>query len=292
MRKSGYVAVVGRTNAGKSTLINKLLGFKLNIVSHKQQTTRNNVVGVLTEGESQIVFVDTPGIHKSQNQLDKFMNKSVRSASEGSDVVVYLIDGSKSFTDEEIANILALSKKTNKLIIAVNKIDLVQKDKLANNLAKLNEIDVEEIVPISAKSGKNLECLKKSITSRLPLNDFIYEEDEITNKPTKFFCAEIIREKVLNFTNQEIPHGVMCEIVEFNEKEDIVEILADIICEREGHKSIIIGKRGEALKRIGTSARIDIEKFLNKKVMLRLFVKVEKDWRNKQNFLKLKGYLN
>lgn len=290
MKKAGYVAVIGRTNAGKSTLINQLLGFKLNIVSHKQQTTRNNVLGVLTQGETQIVFVDTPGIHKSQNQLDKFMNKSVRSASEGADVVVYLIDATKTFSDEEISNIASVANKNENLVVAVNKVDLVSSEKLAENLAKLNETGAKEIVPISAKKRKNLDVLKNAITKLLPQQEFIFAEDEITNKPTKFFCAEIVREKVLNFTNQEIPHGVMCEIAEFNEKQNVVEILANLICEKESHKSIIIGKRGEALKRIGTSARIDVEKFLGKKVMLKLFVKVEKDWRNKQNFLTSNGF--
>lgn len=288
--KAGYVAIVGRTNAGKSTLINKFLGVKLNIVSAKQQTTRNNVLGVLTENGSQIVFIDTPGIHKSQNALDKFMNKSVRSASEGADVVVYLIDGKKPVSDEEIDNIKKIKEKNENLIVAVSKIDLVQKEKLAENLVKLNEIHASEIVPISSLKKQNLDVLKKAIVSLLPEGDFIFPEDEITDKSTNFLCAEIVREKVLNFTNQEIPHGVMCEVVSFKEKTSIIEISIDIICEKDSHKSIIIGKGGTSLKRIGASARIDMEKLLDKKVMLNLYVKVEKDWRNKQNFLIANGY--
>lgn len=288
--KAGYVAIVGRTNAGKSTLINKFLGIKLNIVSAKQQTTRNNVLGVLTENGSQIVFIDTPGIHKSQNALDKFMNKSVRSASEGADVVVYLIDGKKPVSDEEIDNIKKIKEKNENLIVAVSKIDLVQKEKLAENLVKLNEIQASEIVPISSLKKQNLDVLKKAIVSLLPEGDFIFPEDEITDKSTNFLCAEIVREKVLNFTNQEIPHGVMCEVVSFKEKVSIIEISIDIICEKDSHKSIIIGKGGTSLKRIGASARIDMEKLLDKKVMLNLYVKVEKDWRNKQNFLIANGY--
>lgn len=288
--KAGYVAIVGRTNAGKSTLINKFLGVKLNIVSAKQQTTRNNVLGVLTENGSQIVFIDTPGIHKSQNALDKFMNKSVRSASEGADVVVYLIDGKKPVSDEEIDNIKKIKEKNENLIVAVSKIDLVQKEKLAENLVKLNEIHASEIVPISSLKKQNLNVLKKAIVSLLPEGDFIFPEDEITDKSTNFLCAEIVREKVLNFTNQEIPHGVMCEVVSFKEKASIIEISIDIICEKDSHKSIIIGKGGSSLKRIGASARIDMEKLLDKKVMLKLYVKVEKDWRNKQNFLIANGY--
>lgn len=288
--KAGYVAIVGRTNAGKSTLINKFLGVKLNIVSAKQQTTRNNVLGVLTENGSQIVFIDTPGIHKSQNALDKFMNKSVRSASEGADVVVYLIDGKKPVSDEEIDNIKKIKEKNENLIVAVSKIDLIQKEKLTENLVKLNETRASEIVPISSLKKQNLDVLKKAIVSILPEGDFIFPEDEITDKSTNFLCAEIVREKVLNFTNQEIPHGVMCEVVSFKEKTSIIEISIDIICEKDSHKSIIIGKGGSSLKRIGASARIDMEKLLDKKVMLNLYVKVEKDWRNKQNFLIANGY--
>ncbi|MBS7403726.1 MAG: GTPase Era [Eubacteriales bacterium] len=287
--KAGYVAVIGRTNAGKSTLINELLGVKLNIVSHKKQTTRNNILGVLTEKNFQIVFIDTPGIHKSQNWLDKAMNKSVRNAREGADVVVYLIDGSKPFSNEEIENVKAISSLGN-LVIGVSKIDLTTPEKLAENLVKLNEIDAKAIVPFSSKKKKNLGMLKDAIISLLPSNEMIFKEDELTDRPVKFFCSEIVREKILNFTNEEIPHGVFCEVVSFEESEKKAEISIDIICEKESHKSIIIGKGGESLKRIGTSARIDMEKFLGKKVMLKLFVKVEKDWRNKQNFISANGF--
>ena len=283
--KAGYVAVIGRTNAGKSTLINELLGVKLNIVSHKKQTTRNNILGVLTEKNFQIVFIDTPGIHKSQNWLDKAMNKSVRNAREGADVVVYLIDGSKPFSNEEIENVKAISSLGN-LVIGVSKIDLTTPEKLAENLVKLNEIDAKAIVPFSSKKKKNLGMLKDAIISLLPSNEMIFKEDELTDRPVKFFCSEMI----LNFTNEEIPHGVFCEVVSFEESEKKAEISIDIICEKESHKSIIIGKGGESLKRIGTSARIDMEKFLGKKVMLKLFVKVEKDWRNKQNFISANGF--
>lgn len=287
--KAGYVAVIGKTNAGKSTLINELLGVKLNIVSHKKQTTRNNILGVLTEKNSQFVFIDTPGIHRSQNQLDKAMNKSVRNAKEGADVVVYLIDGSKAFSSEEIASMASLSEMDN-LIVAVSKIDLTTPEKLAENLVKLNEISAKAIVPFSSKKRKNLGLLKEEILKLLPTQEMIFPEDEITDRSTKFFCSEIVREKILNFTNEEIPHGVFCDVVSFEEDERKIEILIDVVCEKESHKAIIIGKGGETLKRIGTSARIDMEKFLGKKVMLKLFVKVEKDWRNKQSFISSNGF--
>lgn len=284
--RAGYIAVIGKTNVGKSTLINKIIGEKINIVSPKKQTTRNNILGILTEKDSQMVFIDTPGIHKSQNQLDKIMNRNVRTASEGADVIVYLIDGSKRFDEEDLSYIRSLIEKDASVIVAVNKIDLSNKEKLMLEMMKLNDLKNCEIVPISAEKGKNIDTLKNEIIKKLPeVENLIFPEDEITDKSISFICSELIREKVLRFTNQEIPHGVACIINKFNEGEKLVEIQADIICEKDSHKAIIIGKNGEALKRVGASARIDMENFLRKKVMLKLFVKVENDWRNKPNFL-------
>ncbi len=286
MKKAGYVAVIGKTNAGKSTLVNRLIGQKINIVSPKPQTTRNNVLGVLTDGESQMIFIDTPGIHRSVNQLDKYMSKNVRSASEGADIIVYLIDGSKNFDDEEIANIENLVQKNRAhVILAVSKLDIVNKEKLFGEMTKLNSLGVKEIIPISAEKNKNINELKQSIIKFLPEQEFIFPEDEITDKSISFLCAEIVREKVLRFTNQEIPHGVMCLVTQFEEKKNITHVSVDIICEKESHKAIIIGKQGDSIKRIGASSRIDMEKLLDTKVMLNLFVKVEKDWRNKVSFL-------
>lgn len=283
--RAGYIAIIGRTNAGKSTLINNLIGQKINIVSPKQQTTRNNILGILTEKDVQFVFIDTPGIHKSKNSLDKFMNKNIKSASEGADVLVYLIDGSKKINNEEIQYVKDLVEKGLPTIITVNKIDIANREKLMFEMAKLNGLKGCEIVPISAEKSKNISELKKLITKNLPEVDaFPFPEDEITDKSVSFICSEIIREKVLLFTNQEIPHGVMAQIVSFKESEKLVEIQADIICEKDSHKGIIIGKNADSLKRIGASARIDMEKFLNKKVMLKLFVKVIPNWRNDSKY--------
>jgi GTP-binding protein Era len=297
MKKAGYIAVIGRTNVGKSTLINKIIGQKINIVSPKQQTTRNNILGIFTEEDSQLVFIDTPGIHKSINQLDKFMSKSIRAASEGSNVVVYVLDGTKPFEEEELKYIRDLTHKndgdnqTVPVIVAISKLDISNKKKLMAEMMKLNDLGVKEVIPISAEKGKNIDVLKEKITENLPQTEFfLFPKDEITDKPISFLCAEMIREKVLRYTNQEIPHGVMCVVTTFKENEKIIEIGADIICEKDSHKAIIIGKGGSSLKRIGTSARIDIEKLIGKKVMLHLFVKVEKDWRNNPNFLKDLGY--
>lgn len=283
--RAGYVAVIGKTNAGKSTLINKLLGFKLNIVSPKVQTTRVNVLGILTESESQIIFIDTPGIHRAKTMLDKFMNKSYRAASEGADLILYLVDGSKEISEEEIQNIKNMTAKFEKVIVGVSKIDLADQKKLLENLSLLNEVGASEIVPFSSKSGKNVDMLKQLIIKNLPERNFLFSGEEVSDRPVLFFCAEIVREKVLSTINEEIPHGVFCEVISHSESEMLFEIAVDIICEKESHKSIIIGRGGEKLKQIGSRARADIEKLVGKKVMLKLFVKVEKDWRNKQNFL-------
>lgn len=283
--KAGYIAVIGKTNVGKSTLINNLIGQKINIVSPKQQTTRNNILGILTEKETQFVFIDTPGIHKSKNTLDKFMSKNIKSASEGADVILYLIDGSKRFDNEELEYLKTLTEKEIPIIIAINKLDIANKEKLMSEMTKLNELKNCEIVPISAEKNKNIEELKKIIIKNLPeVESLIFPEDEITDKSVAFLCSEIVREKVLRFTNQEIPHGVMCQIASFKEIDKLAEIEIDIICEKSSHKGIIVGKNGESLKRIGTSSRIDMEKLLGKKVMLKLFVKVVDDWRNDSKF--------
>lgn len=281
MKRSGYIAIIGRTNSGKSTLINNLIGQKINIVSPKQQTTRNNILGILTEDKNQFIFIDTPGIHRSKNHLDKFMNKNIKAASEGADIIVYLIDGTKKIDNEEIEYLINLVQKEIPIIVAVNKLDISNKEKLMAEITKLNELKNCEIIPISAEKGKNIKKLKEIIAKKMPeVENFQFEENDITDKSISFICSEIIREKVLRFTNQEIPHGVICEITLFKEKTKLVEIYADIICEKDSHKGIIIGKGGESLKRIGASSRIDMERFLNKKVMLKLFVKVIKDWRN------------
>ena len=283
--KAGYVAIIGKTNVGKSTLINKLIGQKINIVSPKQQTTRTNILGILTEKDNQFIFIDTPGIHKSKNHLDKQMNKNIREASEGADVIVYLLDGSKKLQDEELEYIKKISEEGNSIIVGVNKIDLADKSRLMLELTKLNSFKNCEIVPISAEKGKNLEELKKEIAKKLPdINQFPFPNYEITDKSISFLCSEIVREKVLRLTNQEIPHGVMCKVIRFKKIEKLIEIDIDIICEKDSHKGIIIGKNAINLKRIGESSRIDIEKLLNKKVMLKLFVKVIEDWRNNPKF--------
>ncbi|MCI7003046.1 MAG: GTPase Era [Clostridia bacterium] len=292
--KSGYVSLVGKANAGKSTLINALIGEKVAIVSPKPQTTRNNIMGILTKDNYQLVFVDTPGIHTSKNALDKYMMKNVRSAIGGSDIVVYLIDGSKKLYDDELKYIENLVSKENPVFVAITKVDILKYEKVYPMLARLSEIKgIKEIIPLSSLQKRNLDVLENAILKLLPESEtknFLFNEDEYTDKSVRFLVAEIIREKALYLYDEEIPHGLAIEVVKFDEQESIANIDIDIICERDSHKAIIIGKKGYKLKELGEQARKAIEELLQKKVMLKLFVKTKKNWRNNQNELNDFGY--
>lgn len=292
--KSGYISVVGKTNAGKSSLVNVLVGQKVSIVTPKSQTTRNNILGIMNGENYQYIFIDTPGIHNTKSHLDKYMMKSVRSAMDGVDLLLYVIDGTKNFYEEEIEYISGLTEKTENVIVVVTKIDKTKPDQLYPNLAKLNSVKgVKDIVCVSSVTKKNIDELLKVIDKYMPESDskeFIYEDDMFTDKSVRFLVAEIIREKVLLRLNEEIPHGVAVEIKKFEEKDNITDILVDLICERQAHKTIIIGKQGQTLKWIGEQARKDIEDLLDKKVMLRIWVRDRKNWRNDTNFLNEIGY--
>ena len=275
---SGYVAVVGKPNAGKSSLVNAIIGEKVAIISRKPQTTRDNIIGIYNSQDCQIVFVDTPGVHHSKNLLDKAMMKSVRSALAGVDLVLYLIDGTTTPDEEELDYINH---------IAVDKLVIRTKTDLKNQ--KQFESDLE----ISSMTGENLNILIDKIKTYLPEYKqpyYIYPPEYYTDKSVKFLIAEELREKALNNLEREIPHGVAVEIIRFFEEEDIVYIDADIICEQESHKGIIIGKGGQMLKKMASQTREFAEKILDKKVMLKVFVKVEKDWRNKAQKVKNLGY--
>lgn len=278
MFKAGYVALVGRPNAGKSSLVNALVGQKVAIISSKPQTTRENILGVVTKEDFQIVFVDTPGIHHTKTALSKAMLKSVRSAVSGVDLILYLIDGTTNPDNEEIEYIQHLGE--NKLVVRT-KIDLHNQ--------KPFDCDIE----ISSQTGENLDKLIDLINSKLPTykeKTFIFDPEYYTDKSVKFLIAEEIREKALNLLNQEVPHGIAVEIIRFQENDDIVFIDADIICEQERHKGMVIGKGGEVLKKIGSQTRAFAEQLMDKKIMLKLFVKVEKDWRDKPEKVKNLGY--
>ena len=275
---AGYVAIVGRANAGKSSLINAIVGEKVAIISKKPQTTRDNILGILNRKDCQIIFVDTPGVHHSKNSLDKVMMKNVRSAIAGVDLILYLLDGSKELDDEEKDYINHL--QGNKIIVRT-KCDLK------------NQKDFESDLQISSLTGENLDKLIENIKKYLPSYSkpyYIYPKDEYTDKSIKFLIAEEIRENALNNLEREIPHGIAVEVIKFDEQNDVVFIDCDIVCEQESHKGIIIGKGGTMLKKIGTNARKFAEELLGKKVMLKIFVKVEKDWRNKPQKIKNLGY--
>ena len=267
--KCGYVAVLGQPNAGKSSLVNFYVGEEVSIVSHRRQTTRNSILGIKNGEDYQIIFIDTPGIHHSQNNLDKFMMKNVRSALAGADVVLYLFDGSKNVDEEEMQYIDMLKQKIDKLILVQTKAD---KKQIENNIDAMH---------ISVTSGENTGKLLDKIIELLPENQQIYEEDLYTDKSISFLICEKIRGFLLNNIDKEIPHGIAVEITNFEEMTDLVKIEAEIICEREQHKGIIIGKNGAMLKHIGTECRLALEKMLKSKVYLDLFVKVKPNWRDR-----------
>jgi GTP-binding protein Era len=284
-KKCGYIGVIGKTNAGKSTLVNTLVGEKVAIVTPKTQTTRSNILGILTEADAQLIFVDTPGIHKSRNHLDKAMMKSVRGAISAVDIILFIIDGTRKIDLSEIEYIKKLSEKP--LIVGVSKMDIARKENVVEILMHLGTIEnIAAIVPLSSKENNNIDELKKEIINILPRRPFEYDEDMFTDSTIRFMSEEIIREKAMLELKEELPHGVRVEITNFDEKdEQITYIDADLICEKDSHKGIILGKNGEKIKKIASDARSDIENLLGKKIMLKIWVKVIKNWRQNKNFM-------
>ena len=289
MRKkhvSGFVSILGRPNAGKSTLLNALLGTKVAIVAPRPQTTRNAIQGVLTRPNAQIVFVDTPGIHKSTTMLNKRMMDSVR-ASASADVVLFLVDAAARPSEED-AEALDLIKKLNAPAIAVlNKADLVSpKQKLLEVIARYQEMHAfAALIPISALKGDGLDLLVREIVQRLPVGPALYPKDYLTDQPERFLAAELIREQVLKLTREEVPHAVHVMVDKWEDTPKLIRIAATIYVERPGQKTIVIGAGGAMLKRIGTSARMQIEEMAGKKVFLETFVKVQPNWREDPEFL-------
>ena len=289
--KSGFVALIGRPNVGKSTLMNCLIGQKIAITSHKPQTTRNRIQTVYTSEEGQIVFVDTPGIHKAKNRLGDYMvNVAERSLKEV-DVILWLVEPSNYIGAGEQHIIEQLRKVNVPVILVINKIDTVKKEELLGFIDTYRkEMEFAEIVPVSALKKENTEELIKCIMQYLPYGPAFYDEDTITDQPQRQIVAELIREKALRSLEEEIPHGIAVTIEKMKWRGDLVDIEATIICERDSHKGIIIGKQGAMLKKIGTSARRDIEDLLESRVNLQLWVKVKKDWRDSDFLLKNFGY--
>ena len=291
MFKSGFISIAGKPNVGKSTLLNAFLGQKIAAVSPKPQTTRYQITGVVTKDNSQFIFVDTPGIHNAKNKLGKYMNNEAFSGVDGADIVLYLVAADKCNIENEQEIVEKINCDTK--ILVINKTDAVPKETLLPLISSLQTIaDFKEIVPVSALKNDGTNELLKVIEKYLPEGPKFFPDDTLTDQPEKQICAEFIREKLMRNTNCEIPYGiaVVIESMKFNEEKNLTSIEATIFCERDSHKSIIIGKNGDMLKKIGTSARRDIERFLGGKVYLNLWVKVKENWRNSEVSLKNFGY--
>ena len=289
--KSGFVALIGRPNVGKSTLLNFLVGQKVAIMSPQPQTTRSKISGIYTDDQEQIVFIDTPGIHKPKNKLDDFMDKSSYSALDEVDVVLFMVEPEPAGKgDQYIAELLKKIKKP--VFLVINKIDKVHPDKLLSIIDSYKNLgDFAEIVPISASQGNNVSELIKTIAQYLPEGPQFYDADQLTDRPEYFIVAELIREQVLKLTHEEVPHATAVVVDRMRDHEGgKLQIEATIYVERPGQKGIIIGKKGQMLKQIGIAARQEIEALLGEKVNLRLWVKVQKNWRSDPAFLKSIGY--
>ncbi len=293
MKKTAFIAIVGRPNVGKSTLLNAILGEKIAIVSSKPQTTRNRITGIFTKEDEQYVFLDTPGIHAPKNSLGEYMVKTADTSMREADAVVLVVDTGKEITSVE-ENIIAYLKKSGiPAILALNKIDMYDREVLAQTIAKYAEKhSFEAFVPISAKKNKNVKDLMDECSKFLAESDWFFPEDMITDQPERQIAAEIIREKILRTLNKEIPHGTAVVIEEFKDEDTLIRIRAEIFCEKASHKGIIVGKNGASLKLIGTYAREDLEKLFGTKVYLNLWVKVKENWRESARTVSNFGYRN
>ena len=289
--KSGFIAVLGLPNAGKSTLTNALVGEKVSIVSWRPQTTRDKIVGIVNGEDFQIVLIDTPGIHEGKSKLAAFMADEVSSARSGSDGALYVLDGSRILEKQTFEFIRSLASSTPTVVV-VNKMDVADKSLAMQTVARLSEIKGIEIVPISAAKKENLDELLAVVKKMLKDDVPYYPEDMYTDKPLRFMAAEIVREKALKFLLAEIPHGIGVEVRKFETGDDgVTRIEADVICEKETHKPIIIGKGGATLKKISVAARKELESLVDGQVYLRLFVKVKSGWQDDGNVLNLLGYV-
>ncbi len=291
MKKAGYIAIVGRPNVGKSTLLNAILGEKVAIVSNKPQTTRNRIIGIHTQGESQFVFLDTPGIHTPKNRLGDFMVKAANTTRQDADAVILVVEAGKEITNVERNVIDYLERSGVPAILAVNKVDLADATQVAETILTYSRRHAfEAVVPICARNGGKVDELLKECEQFLSEEDWMFPEDMITDQPERQIAAEVIREKLLRTLNKEVPHGTAVVIEEFTEEEGLIRIRAEIFCEKASHKGIIVGKGGAGLKLVGTYAREDLERIFGTKVYLNLWVKVKENWRESVGNVKNFGY--
>lgn len=290
--RTGYIAIVGRPNVGKSTLLNKILGLHLSITSRKPQTTRHRILGIKTTADFQAIYIDTPGLHKGyKGAIHKYMNQEATNALNDVDVVVFLLDGMQ-WTEEDDYVLKNVKRAGVTTILALNKVDLIKdKDRLLPYLEKVSQkMDFAEVVPISANKGSNVEALEAKIASSLHNSPAYYDEEQLTDKSDRFLAAELIREQLMRLLGQELPYSVAVEIEAFEEQPKIIKISALVWTERKNQKSIIIGQNGQQLKEIGKMARLSMERLFNKKVYLKLWVKVKEGWSNDERALKSLGY--
>ena len=291
--RSGFAAIIGMPNVGKSTLLNQIVGQKIAIISDKPQTTRNKILAIYTTDTEQIIFTDTPGIHKPHNKLGEFMVNAANETMGDVDVLIFVVDANRPIQDVEREIAMNIDKTGLPCILVMNKVDMMEKENLLPMIADYSSMhNFDSIVPISAKTGDGVNILLNDIKEHLVEGPQFYDEDMVTDQPEKQIAAEIIREKMLWLLDKEVPHGIAIEITKMQEKAKITNIYATIFCEKNSHKGMVIGKNGEMLKKIGSLARGDIEKMLDKKVYLELWVKVKTDWRNSDYLIKNFGYGN
>ncbi|MDP4180948.1 MAG: GTPase Era [Bacillota bacterium] len=292
--KSGFVTIVGRPNVGKSTLLNRLTGEKIAITSDKPQTTRNAIRAIITDDNSQIIFIDTPGIHKPKNKLGEFMVNAAQGTFKSVEAIIFIVEAdNENIGPGDMYIIEQIMDLQTPVFLVINKIDLIPKDKILTLIAAYSEkMDFDAIIPISALNNEGTDLIVNELKKVLPEGPKYYPDDQITDQPEKQIVAEMIREKILYLTSDEVPHGTGVEVISFKERtgRDIIDIQANIYCERDSHKGILIGKEGKMLKKIGMTARKDIEDLLGTKVFLELWVKVKDDWRNNNNMLRTLGY--
>ncbi|MBR2442120.1 MAG: GTPase Era [Clostridia bacterium] len=290
--RSGYVAVIGKANAGKSTLINVLVGEKVSIVSPKPQTTRDRILGVLTEEDYQIVFVDTPGIYKARNALTDMMMRTTDMSAKSVDYILFVLDGHEGINEEDFELIRKYKALDIPMAVAYTKIDIMPKENIPLDMAKFADADLDlDVFPVSARKGKNIRALKEFLVEKMPEGERVFLDDIVSDKSEKFMISEIMREKILLKFDKEIPHGIAIVINRFALQENgVYDVNLDIVCERANHKAILIGKQGKAIKEVSSFARQDMEKFLGAKVFLTTYVKVKEDWRDKPGLIKEYGY--
>ncbi|MBR6579391.1 MAG: GTPase Era [Clostridia bacterium] len=291
MKRTVFISIVGRPNVGKSTIMNRILGEKIAIVSNKPQTTRNCIRGILTEGEDQLVFFDTPGIHRPQNRLGDYMVTAAKSGMQQGDVVMLVVDVNKpvSKTEEEIIDYL--KREGVPSVLVLNKIDTVRRDMIAEKIAAYaSKHEFDAVVPVSAKSGKHVDEVMDELSKFLHESEWFFPEDAATDQPMRQYVSEIIREKLLRALDREVPHGIAVVIEEYRDTGNLTKIRAEIICEKQSHKQIIIGKGGEVLKKVGMYSREELEKLTGSKIFLDLWVRVKENWREREGLVSNFGY--